>query len=278
MGPAGLSYGAPNRGHLVGGVELPKRGPGYVLLRPTDRTRFGLPALVSLVQRAAADVAARHPGAAPLRVADLSSPRGGKHSRHASHRTGRDVDLLFYVTDASGRPAGNGGWPSIDRFGLVHIRGAGADGDAASSAAGAPRFFDTARNWSLVRALLSDPEVPLRWIFCSRGIKARLLRFAASHERDADLLARAATILHQPSRGRPHDDHFHVRIACNAQQRSGGCRDYGDPWVWDRAVADPIAASPALDDATLVQLIMKPIGDEPAPAAPAQPAQPAGAI
>ena len=39
IGPSGLSYGAPNRGRLVGGVELATRGQGYVLVRPRDPAR-----------------------------------------------------------------------------------------------------------------------------------------------------------------------------------------------------------------------------------------------
>ena len=40
---------------------------------------------------------------------------------------------------------------------------------------------------------------------------------------DPRVLVRAAYVLHQPSSGNPHRDHFHVRIRCTAQERAAGC-------------------------------------------------------
>src|SRR5215813_6197975 len=90
---------------LRGGVELPPRGDGY-LVPLTWRLRglsFGVPRLVALIQRAAARVSERIPGAT-LYVADLSAPLGGPTSWHHSHRSGHDADLLFYALDQGGQP------------------------------------------------------------------------------------------------------------------------------------------------------------------------------
>ena len=51
-------------------------------------------------QAADLEVEGAFPGARPLRIGDLSSPMGGRHSRHRSHRSGRDVDILYYLTGA----------------------------------------------------------------------------------------------------------------------------------------------------------------------------------
>src|SRR5689334_6206585 len=71
---------------LRGGIELPPRGDGY-LVPVTWRLRglsFGVPRLVALIQRAAARVHVRIPGAT-LYVADLSGPLGGPSTWHHSH-------------------------------------------------------------------------------------------------------------------------------------------------------------------------------------------------
>src|SRR5436309_2893304 len=92
----GTSIGAPSRGVLIGGVQLPASGPGYRWLSPAGH-HYGLARLVRAIEGAAAEVARRSPGGRPLLVGDLSARAGGQLSGHASHRTGRDADLLFYA-------------------------------------------------------------------------------------------------------------------------------------------------------------------------------------
>ncbi len=96
------SIGSANRGWLAQGHALPARGLGFVRARVGDDTRFGTPVLVSALTRAAALVEQNAPGGAPLAIGDLSARDGGHHARHGSHRSGRDVDVLFYLVDASG--------------------------------------------------------------------------------------------------------------------------------------------------------------------------------
>jgi penicillin-insensitive murein endopeptidase len=264
-----VSVGQAANGYLRNGVVFPDRGPGFVRARPGEETRYGTPALVSALKRAAASVAEAFPGGPPLRVGDLSAPLGGHHARHNSHRSGRDVDLVFYATDASGRSTRGRSWLAFDRFGLSREE---------TTPSGAPSgdlyFFDEARNWQLVRALLTDPEVEVQWIFCSNGVKARLLRYAALHEPDPDVLFRASWILHQPSSGNPHADHFHVRTFCGARERALGCQDTAPFWVWvgDEPFKVP-GAIEALGDDALLAALSAPLGepeppeDEPPPVA-----------
>lgn len=221
--------------------------------RPGEATRFGTPALVSALERALGDVYQAFPGTSPTRVGDLSSPRGGRHVRHRSHRTGRDVDIVFYLTDAMGRSVSPRGWLAFSRFGHAFEEGTGHT-----------YFFDDARNWQLVRALLLDPEANVQWIFVSRGVKTRLLEYALHHEASPDALVRAAYVLQQPERAAPHDDHFHVRVYCTPSDRASGCRDVGPRWPWLRPEVEQIAGheGPGLDDASLLASFLD--GDDPA--------------
>ncbi len=237
------SLGFANRGVLLAGTPLPKMGPGFVRARPDNDARFGVPRLIAAIERGAAQVQADFPKTRPLRVGDISGPSGGGHDQHGSHRTGRDVDILFYLADEHGRSIDGSGFFAFDERGV-------------SSYQGRLAFFDTARNWALVRTLLADPEAIVQWIFCADGIKARLLAYAAEHEPDARILLRASYVVHQPSYGNPHRDHFHVRIACSAEERARGCQDEGPTWPWLRNEHEkPDWEGPGNDDATLVRML-----------------------
>ncbi|MGB0680757.1 MAG: penicillin-insensitive murein endopeptidase, partial [Polyangiales bacterium] len=206
-------------------------------------------ALVDALMRAAAAVQKRFGPDTVLKVGDVSAPQGGLHPRHGSHRSGRDVDLIFYARDGAGRPVRGSGWLAYDRFGVAVDR----------RAPGQVFFFDEARNWALVRALLADPHIEVQWIFCSAGIKALLLRHAMVHEPDAAVLARAAWVLHQPGRGNPHRDHFHVRIACPPRDRAQGCEDGPPLWPWLRRAQGRDGAPVAeLSEAGLVRALLRP--------------------
>ncbi|GAB5546667.1 MAG: hypothetical protein SangKO_064270 [Sandaracinaceae bacterium] len=244
-----LSLGVTNDGVLHEGRSLPDRGEGYVRARPGEATRFGTPRLVSALEGAAAAVAGAFPGSAPVRIGDLSFPGGGRHHRHGSHRTGRDADVLFYVTDPSGRSREGRGWLAYNRFGYAVDRREG----------GAPELFlfDDARNWHFVRTLLLEEDWAVQWIFVSRGVKARLLRWAETHEPDPRAIARAAFVLHQPADASPHDDHFHVRVLCTERERAQGCRNRGPHWEWLRGSLEKgDAALTPLDDDALIEALM----------------------
>lgn len=241
--PAGqtISVGTSDRGYLLEAVSLRDRGPGYRRLRPGDETHYGTQTLIGAIERAAREVALAFPGGHPLRVGDLSSQSGGAHVRHRSHRSGRDADLMFYVRDLGGLAASIDGWMSFDRLGV------GVSGDRAYS-------FDEARNWHLVRTLVLDDRARVKWIFCSNALKARLLRYAARHEPSARAVVRATWVLHQPSRGDPHEDHFHLRVGCDAMERGLGCTEEAPHWPWlsDTASKEDSSAGIATTDESLV--------------------------
>jgi penicillin-insensitive murein endopeptidase len=151
---------------------------------------------------AAASVSHDFPEGKPLVVGDFSARYGGKIPGHNSHRTGRDVDLLYFVTTPSGTPVQSPGFVSFENDGLAKVFETGT-------------FvrFDVARNWALVKHLLGNPEVGVQFLFVSRNVEALLIDYALSRQEPLDLVYRAQTVLLEPKDSTPHDDHFHLRIA-----------------------------------------------------------------
>jgi penicillin-insensitive murein DD-endopeptidase len=199
------SIGTPTEGRLENGVELPQSS-SLKLKRPSG-PRWGLAELVGLLERGAKRVELRFPGSVLL-VGDLSRRGGGDVAGHRSHESGRDADVAFYFVDALGRPVESRHFRAVDR------RGRALDAPSLS--------FDDARNWALVEAWITDPNARVEHIFVATPIRARLLAHARKRGVYLPVLHRASLALKQPSRGLPHDDHFHVRIACPKSQR-GAC-------------------------------------------------------
>lgn len=216
----GGSVGVPHQGVLTESLELPNGGPGFRRYRPHGTAHFGLPRLVRGLEQAALTVAQERPGEARLVIGDLSGETGGKIPRHNSHRTGRDVDLLFYMVSPEGIPVENPGFISLSPDGFVKLQ----DG----------RYLrlDIERQWLLIRTLLSDPELRVQFLFISRDLEALIIQYALAKETDLELVSRAQTVMVQPVDSLPHDDHIHMRIACAPEEAVGGCMGGGPHWSW----------------------------------------------
>lgn len=220
-----VSCGRVNRGGLASPVGLEPRGPGYMVPEPwrSRGVRWGTEELIGLIRRAAAAVEEARPGAL-LGVGDLSRKRGGSVRNHRSHQAGRDVDLIYFALDEAGEPVppgscmpayGPDGWASLCHYPVkVEVT---------------PRRLDMARNWELIKALLTDGKTRVRVIFMSLGIRRALLDHAASMGEPRGLIRRAERTLMRPPRGRAHTDHMHLRIACTQDDRHRGrCRNDPD--------------------------------------------------
>ncbi len=231
------SIGAPNDGHLDGGMQLDKRA--YLRVVPyyaDSHARWGLPGLVGLIDHAARHVAAQYPGAV-LGVGDLSLSHGGALARHRSHESGRDADIAYYLTNKAGKPA------SLDQFAPVLPDGTVRDRP--------DLHFDDAKNWTLIQALLEGGAAVVSQVFVAPHVRARLLRYAERIGVPVAVRERAAERMLQP-RGAPlHDDHFHVRVACPSEARSV-CVEYASAISLRSPAAPPLvksrqrAGSPAL--------------------------------
>lgn len=251
---AGGSIGLPHRGVLTGAEELPRDGKGHTWLRGDDR-HFGLPRFVHAIERAAESVALERPGAR-LRVGDLSVRSGGTLLPHLSHRTGRDADLLLYVTTLEGAP--------VDSPGFVHV---GRDGLAWDPRGKRFLRFDVERTWLLVKHLVEDPEARIQWAFASRDVEAMLVEWARARGEPAETVARALDVMQQPKPGGIHDDHLHVRTACAPEDIATGCEPSGPVRAWllpatgasATAITDALDVAPATDDAVLAALLLAPI-------------------
>ncbi len=86
------AYGFYSKGCLAGGVALANDGPTWQAMRPSRNRRWGHPKLVELIQQLSID-AKRNYGWNGVLVGDMSQPRGGPVSGHASHQIGLDADI-----------------------------------------------------------------------------------------------------------------------------------------------------------------------------------------
>lgn len=176
-----LSIGFADAGRLVNARQMPE-GPNWTIVAP-DRC-WGTEETIEYLTRAIGHVAAQFEGTPPLRVNHMSKPEGGWIRPHASHQSGRDVDLAFYYL-----PGGpdRGAWARRENF-------------------------DLARNWALVRALVTETDVQL--VLVDRRIIKRLYDYALSTGEDQAWLdsifraGRGSLVQH----ARRHRDHYHVRF------------------------------------------------------------------
>ena len=194
------SVGSPTEGHLLGGAHL--TDAPYLRFYPVyahGDVRWGVESLVGLIDRAAKSVRAKFADAV-LSVGHLSKAGGGELERHASHESGRDADIGFYVKNVAGKPILSD-----------HMAAFVGDGTAPSWPGA---HFDDARNWALVASIVGDGRARVTHIFVATPIRQRLLAYAEKIGAPPALRSRASEVLAQPRGSLPHDDHFHVRVAC----------------------------------------------------------------
>ena len=216
-----MSVGSTSRGTLLGAAELAMDGEHHTIIaraRPRN-TRYGPPAMIKMLLESAADVAAHFPGA-KLAMGNIAYKRGGDIRWSVSHNSGRDADIAFYVKDAAT------GEPLDAAPDLVTFQ---EDGRAMG---GAPYLFDVERNWALARALLQHKDAQIQYLFISDGLKAMLLAHARAIHEPPELIAMASEALRQPTDALPHNDHFHLRLTCQLEDRLRGCVDRGPRWSW----------------------------------------------
>lgn len=216
--PSGsVSFGNTSHGVLLNAEHLEHDTASYyVVAAHKDRdTHYGTNELLALIRDTAHAVANRFPGSR-LALGNMSRAEGGDIYWSASHNSGRDADIAFFVRDAEGG--------RVEVPDLITMR---RDGRARYH----PGWhFDDERNWALVETLLTSQAARVQWIFVYDPIKRRLLDYARAHGADPELIARAERILHQPSDSARHDDHFHVRVYCSFDDRLEGCVDWGPRW------------------------------------------------
>jgi murein endopeptidase len=184
-----MSIGFPDAGRIINGVQFP-RDPRWTIVEPGKT--FATQETVDYLKAALEEVHARFPDTEPLRVNHMSSKEGGWLRPHQSHQSGRDVDLAFYYK-------------------------AGVNQRARAR----EQVIDPARNWALVRALVTQTDVQL--ILVDRRIQKVIYDHALSIGEDRAWVeslfndGRRSIVQH----ARRHRDHFHVRFFSPRAQELG---------------------------------------------------------
>ena len=188
-----LSIGTPSRSTLINGVALPEN-PHWTVAPNADT--WATSETLAAIQTAVDTVYEIFPDSPPIVIGDISDSDGGRLKRHVTHQGGRDVDFGFYYK------AGKGAW-----F---------APGSAAN--------LDLARNWALVRALVTRTDVET--ILLDTRIQQSLYRYALGLGEDKAWLDRVfyfvrgssdAIIKHVAG----HRTHYHVRFYNAVAQELG---------------------------------------------------------
>ena len=232
--PPSRSVGTPQDGALQDGFEVPLTGAHHRFAGPVRArgSHFATLEVAALLARASRAVAAHLPGP-PLVIGDISAEAGGPLRRHASHTSGRDVDLLCDVLDAEGRAVTTPGFFAFDTAGRCAREGCALQ-------------LDLPRTWEALRTLVASREPAVQYLFIARPLRALLLAWAEQHGEHPELLRRARRLLHQPRDASVHDDHVHMRTFCAPADLAAGCEDTGPRWPWvdGRGVAAPVGADP----------------------------------
>lgn len=183
-----MSVGLTNAGRLINGVQFPK-GPYWTIVDAAET--WATEETVDFLIAAITEVNTRIPGTLPLRINDMSKKDGGWIRPHRSHQSGRDVDLGFYYPD--GQP--------------LRIKKR-------------ETCIDVARNWALVRAMVTTGDVQV--ILLDKRVQAVLRAYAENIGEDeawlANLFDGPESIL---KHARGHRDHFHVRYYNGRAQELG---------------------------------------------------------
>jgi penicillin-insensitive murein endopeptidase len=179
-----LSIGAPGSAILLNPVTL-QPGPYWEI---ADRAQvFGTAETIEAIETAVAKVHEIFPDSPPLVVGDISDEDGGRLKRHQSHQGGRDVDLGFFLKGGLAKQFVNGTVSNLD----------------------------LARNWALIRALVTCTDVET--ILLDIRIQRLLYKHALAVGEDRAWLDRvfhfakgskSAIVEHV----RNHRNHYHVRF------------------------------------------------------------------
>lgn len=188
-----LSIGTPGRAALFNSVALPP-SPHWETAPNADS--YATTETIAFLQAAIDTVYELFPETPPIVIGDISAAAGGHLKRHQSHQGGRDVDVGFYYK------SGTTQWylPA------------------------SPANYDLARNWALVRSLVTRTDVEM--ILLDTRVQRMLYKYALGLGEDKDFLdhvfscgrgLRDAIVQHVVG----HRTHYHVRFYNAVAQELG---------------------------------------------------------
>jgi penicillin-insensitive murein endopeptidase len=184
-------FGSYTNGCIAGARSLPPEGPGHQVVRMSRNRYFGHPETIDYLLNFGRRVAGANLGIAL--IGDMSQPRGGPMAfGHASHEIGLDADVWFRLD-----------LPPLPRIARENL-------DLPSMVDPVKRRVDpkrfTDRQAELLRFAALDPRVAR--IFVNPAIKLALC--------ERPWADRSWLRLIRPWHG--HDEHFHIRLNCPADQ------------------------------------------------------------
>ena len=188
-----LSIGTAGRASLYNSVLLPAN-PHWQIAPNSDS--YATSETVAFLQAAIDTVYELFPESPQIVIGDISSATGGRLKRHKSHQGGRDADVGFYYK------SGTTQW---------FLPATAAN-------------FDLARNWALVRSMVTRTDVEM--ILLDIRVQRMLYKYALSLGEDKDFLDH----VFQCGRGLKdtivqhvvgHRTHYHVRFYNAVAQEMG---------------------------------------------------------
>lgn len=193
--PLPYSVGSTNRGRLLNGWLMPEgdETSGYFLRTERSRSWATENTITSLMAgfKAYAD---KYPGAPRVNVGDFSKRRGGKITPHASHTSGRDVDIGFVHTVAP------------DARHPEHFTRASSSN------------VDAEKTWYVLKSIIQTGEVKV--IYLDISVQKQLYQIAKEELNSVQMEAifsipkrkhsSSAIFQHWPG----HKNHAHIRFIC----------------------------------------------------------------
>lgn len=185
-----ISIGFTDSGRMINAEQFPE-GAAWTVVSPPHA--WAVREVIEFVTAAIEAVAAEHPDSPRLRVNHLSSKDGGHLRPHKSHQSGRDVDLaLYYRGDIP--PGWRGKRENV---------------------------IDPARNWSLIRALVTLTDVQV--ILLDKRLQKVIYDHALAAGEDREWLDSLFSIRggRAVQHAKRHYDHYHVRFYAPRSQELG---------------------------------------------------------
>src|SRR5215468_2191815 len=149
------AVGAYTAGCVQGAVALPSEGPGFQTMRRYRRRFFGHPTLIRYLQDLTTAATQQRLGI--LSIGDLGQARGGPApSGHASHQTGLDVDIWFWLLP-NGHPL-----PAAERETVSALSMVMSDGRTLNSSQWSPpqaQLLRVAAGFEAVERIFVNPAI-----------------------------------------------------------------------------------------------------------------------
>ncbi len=192
------SIGRSYDGRLVNGEKLPK-GPGYSYgSRPNV---YGTNETITLLIQCFGEQIRKYPDGPLIVVGNLSQRNGGEFGPHASHQSGRDVDIGYFHKKK---------YQPVTQ--LIHTT---------------PKTLDPRKTWNLLQCFLDSGQVS--YVFINYELQKALYEHLEQRRFKKAYIDRLFQYPRKSGGGGiiqhsdGHDDHIHIRFVCPKGDKR--CRD-----------------------------------------------------